>query len=197
MNFKEFYHKRQQEIEDQQRQLMQEMSIRIDDDDFSILSKSAFDPKIVRFYQTDGKFQETVKLGGKSFDVYNWQNYLVFISEEPYVAAMIGFYKYPNKEIHMFSIDRASGFVNLMEYIFVDYLLERYDTIESDNVHTQKGFWFYQKLAGKKDIHNKYEFYIKGPDGLKVVNSSKDMESTYGYDDEKLGYTYVLKRKEK
>jgi hypothetical protein len=194
MNFKEFYHKRQQEIEDQQTKLLTEMSLKIDSD-ISVLTTSAFNPKIIQYYKTEGEFVENVKLGGNPYEVYKFMQYLVFFSSEPYIAAMVGFYKKPNNKIELFSIERAPGFTNLMEHIFVDYLLDRYDEIESDTVHTQKGFWFYQKLAGMKNIHNKYEFYIKGPDGLKIVDDPKDMESTYGQDPKNLGYTYVLKRK--
>ena len=194
-NFKEFYHKRRKEINEKQNSLMMEMSIRIDDDNYSMLADNSFNPSFINFYMTDGVFQENVILGNRPFDVYLWQHYLIFISEEPYVAAMVGFDELPNNKIKMFFIDKAKGFINLMDHIFIDYLLERYGEIESDNVHTQKGFWFYQKLAGLQNVYNKYTFYIKSPDGEKQIFDPKEMETTFGYDEDNAGYTYILKKK--
>lgn len=196
-NFKEFFHSRMAELTTKRKNiLLREMSLKLDDPNFGVLDSETSRLNYYEYYKKHGDFVEKVALGGKTYEVYRmFDSILVFLADDRYAAATVEFEENPKGGIKMIAIDKMKAFRNLMDYIFVDYLLPRYGQIESDDVHTVGGFKFYQKLAGMQDVYGKYDFFIRGPKGLKKVTNPKQMETTYGYDEKHQGYTYVLKKK--
>jgi hypothetical protein len=192
--FKEFFD-RMQEIEESRQKVYREMSLRLDSDTYSDLTKKMGDSYFLKTVLVDSKFVENTVLNGISFKVYENGGYLIFIADDRYVAARIEYKNCGNSKIKMTSIEKARPFKDLMYFIFRDYLLKRFNEIESDATQTVEAFKFYKGLAAKQATDGGFEMFIRGKEGDKLINNPSDMDSTYGYNDEHVGYTYVIKKK--
>jgi hypothetical protein len=61
----------------------------------------------------------------------------------------------------MSSIEVARPYKGLMREIFLNYLLPKYKTIESDTIQTVNAFLFYKKLAIESIVNKNFSMYIK------------------------------------
>jgi hypothetical protein len=198
VTFKDFFYKKEEENlhrvyrNTYENFMINEMSLRTDSDQ-DVLNKPNALVSQGKYYKEYGEFIETVELNGNALYLYRIDNSVCFLTEQKLAIALVEYTEHPIGTINMSFINTFRQFPTLMETIFIEYLLKKYDTIISDCVQTDKGFNFYKKMAFFQE-HNNYSLYIKGVDGeLKKVNDGNEMNSTFGYDKQCSGYRYILK----
>ena len=93
----------------------------------------------------------------------------------------------------MSSIEVARPYKGLMREIFLNYLLPKYKTIESDTIQTVNAFLFYKKLAIESIVNKNFSMYIKYDNNMTEITDPSQMDKTYGKKSEYAEYSYVLK----
>lgn len=192
MKYSEYYKIKESQLSERDILLFKEMSLQIDAPNYSDLTDNFFKPEYVEQHLKHAKFLEKRTFLGTEFSIYKWFSYLLFISEEGYMAARIEFEKH-SKGITMTSIEVARPYKGLMREIFLNYLLPKYKTIESDTVQTVNAFLFYKKLAIESLVDKNFTMYIKHGNSLTQITDPGQMEKTYGKKSEYAEYSYVLK----
>lgn len=192
MKYSEYYKIKESQLSERDILLFKEMSLQIDAPNYSDLSDNFFKSEYVEEHLKHAKFLEKRTLLGTEFSIYKWFSYLLFISAEGYMAARIEFEKH-SKGITMTSIEVARPYKGLMREIFLNYLLPKYKTIESDTVQTVNAFLFYKKLAIESLVDKNFTMYIKHGNSLIQITDPGQMEKTYGKKSEYAEYSYVLK----
>jgi hypothetical protein len=174
--------------------IINEMSLRLEDDSQDLLNNNNGFLNQGRYYSEHGKFEIDLDINGSKLSVYSIENTKAFLNSQSFAVALLEYKATADDNVQMFFINSMTIYKDIMVHIFVDYLLKNYTGIISDCVQTDKGFNFYKKMAALKDEYG-YDFFIKGPDGYIPVNNPVDMDSTFGYSDAYLGYRYFLRNK--
>jgi hypothetical protein len=194
-DFVQYYSVKVNSLDDKSLELFKEMSLKLDSPDYSDLSDNFFKPEYVDAYLKTSELLETISLSSGKFKVYKWFSYLLFLSKENYLAARIEFVTNDNG-IKMTSIEVARPFKGLMKSIFLEYLLPKYKSIESDNVQTVNAFMFYKKLAMTSIVDKHFKMFINFDDSRKEeITDVSQMDVTYGEAPDKFSITYILEEK--
>jgi len=194
-DFVQYYSVKVNSLDDKSLKLFKEMSLKLDSPDYSDLSDNFFKPEYIDVYLKTSELLETISLSSGKFKVYKWFSYLLFLSEENYLAARIEFVTNDNG-IKMTSIEVARPFKGLMKSIFLEYLLPKYKSIESDNVQTVNAFMFYKKLAMASIVDKHFKMFINFDDSRKEeITDVSQMDITYGEAPDKFSITYILEEK--
>jgi hypothetical protein len=169
--------------------IINEMSLRLDDNQ-DILNKNSGFLLQGEYYIENGEFIETVDINNNPFDIYAIGDSICFVNSQKWAVAILEFTDNIDGIIMKY-INSHRSYRNLMEYIFVEYLLPKYGSIISDNVQTESGFMFYKRLCSLQKTYN-YKFFILNGEEERKIENCKEMDSTFGYSKEMLGFRYKL-----
>lgn len=192
LNFKKFYND-QNDYKKTEEFLIREMSLRTDDNldvlniSDGIITQGLNGVKLGKY------IEDFVDSNHNLYQVYYFNNDYIFVNSQKLAMAIISFSETNDYTIKMNFVNVFHKCKNLSQDIFVNYLLKKYSTIISDNVHTVGGFYFYKKMCSEKEKYG-YKFFINGPDGKKEISDCIEMNSTFGYDEKHLGYTYIISK---
>jgi hypothetical protein len=173
------------------------MSLRAEDD-LDELNYEKYNIGLRKYIVSDYEKIDEFQFLNNVFDVYydKSNNYITlwFISKT-FVAARVEFIELNTSGIQVKFSNRFRHFKGLSGAIFIDYLLNHYSKIYSDNVQTVSGFTFYQNLLKQKDFYtNNFEmyFYNNKTNESELIQDPKDMEKTYGDSSKNLDIIYKI-----
>lgn len=169
--------------------IVNEMSLKMDDDQ-DILNKNNGFITQGQYYTTQGNYNGSEVINNINLDVYSVGNMTCFVNSQKWAVALIEFNDIDDGIIMKY-INVHKSYKNLMEHIFVEYLLPKYRKIISDNIHTEQGFSFYKKMCFLQNTYN-YKFYLKDDNRTVRITDCSKLDSTFGYDSEMSEYRYMI-----
>jgi hypothetical protein len=189
-----------EKTENQYISLISEMSLRLHTDQ-DILNDKKQNQLQFDYITSNGDLIEEMVSDGTTFNVYNYPGHAQRSLGFTYsflVAAIIEFDNISHNIIQISYTNAHQSFRGLMSKIMIDYLLNHYDEIISDNVQTERAYRFYKLLAHKlysfKNDYNIYIFNDVTKEEL-LVTDPDQMDITYGDDVGHFNYRYIIKKK--
>jgi hypothetical protein len=195
MKFLEFFQKKQENNKMLETHLLKEMSLKNDDASIDILNNLEKNKSYFRYAKSDGEFIEK----WNNLEVYNISHgktiKLIFLSQN-FVAAMVEYAVENDNSIQIIFVNRFKGFRNLMSEIFINYILEQYSSIYSDNIHSTSAFYFYFNLFKTKNMYKTYEMKLVNNTTRqeKLIEKEQDMLITFGDESEHYDISYKIER---
>ena len=178
-----------------------EMSLRYSAPDEDILNDPVENKTQFEYITKMGELVDEVNFGfDANFRIYEYEgnaNKNIAFILFSVVAALIEYNVIDSTTIKIKFQNKHSSFRPLMGQIIIDYLLNQYPNIISDNIQTSSSFNFYERLARHTNkFKNNYEMYMLNDEtGQETrITDIEQMRTSHGGSDGNRIISYKIKK---